>query len=454
LIPRQAPVVQQLNYAELVTSLTDAYRLLETGASQIVPEPVATQDLLTLPSANNWALSQVQGSSTELLQRLNVSSSPKAVNLQIASNSLNIPTVSFVQHPRVTCWNGELLLLAGLQQSVAGTTVEGSVLNWQRIRQTLLTEVQDLLPNADLVPLNSDSPPDDHALATIPATLISGDLPPLEVPFWSPMRITVTIAWIGLTVCATATGLVLLQMAQISQRRADFVAAVSHELRTPLTTFQIYTDLLAESDDLPTAKRERYLATLKREARRLTGLVDNILGFARLETTGQSSPAESVEWNHFLRSQLPGWQDRADQSDVALRVVHVEDTTVTLMAHPPSLERILFNLIDNACKYSAGDSHSASASERCIELHCAVRDMLVEIRVSDHGPGISDAARATLFRPFSKSVTEAARTRPGVGLGLFLSRQLARNMNGDLMLEQTSDRGTTFVLTLPLTHFP
>jgi signal transduction histidine kinase len=110
-----------------------------------------------------------------------------------------------------------------------------------------------------------------------------------------------------------------------------------------------------------------------------------------------------------------------------------------------SVEQILFNLVDNACKYAG-----PAATDRAIHLTAARTDGHVEIRVTDHGPGLDPAVRSRLFRPFSKSVHEAANTAPGLGLGLALSRRLARNMNADLRLDPGVKEGTVFVLTLPL----
>jgi signal transduction histidine kinase len=137
---------------------------------------------------------------------------------------------------------------------------------------------------------------------------------------------------------------------------------------------------------------------------------------------------------------------------------------------------VLFNLVDNASKYghsppvpdaasvgkhpvpdaasvglppSGPESVLDAASVGLIRLEASVSSDSVELRVGDDGPGISPAEGRKLFRPFSKSAHEAARTAPGVGLGLALSRRLARELGGDLRLEQGTARGATFVLTLP-----
>jgi C4-dicarboxylate-specific signal transduction histidine kinase len=110
-----------------------------------------------------------------------------------------------------------------------------------------------------------------------------------------------------------------------------------------------------------------------------------------------------------------------------------------------ALEQILFNLVDNACKYAAG------AADRRVELSAAAEAGRVLLRVRDHGPGISGAGASRLFQPFSKTAQEAANTAPGLGLGLALSRRLARSMGGELSLEASMPpaSGAWFVLNLP-----
>ena len=108
-----------------------------------------------------------------------------------------------------------------------------------------------------------------------------------------------------------------------------------------------------------------------------------------------------------------------------------------------AVEQILFNLIDNACKYAQ------PSAEPIIKIHAAANSSGVTIHVQDSGPGIPRDRARRLFRPFSKSVNEAAESKqPGLGLGLALSKRLAKNMGGDLRLEQPSTPGACFVLEL------
>lgn len=117
---------------------------------------------------------------------------------------------------------------------------------------------------------------------------------------------------------------------------------------------------------------------------------------------------------------------------------------MTVQTDPSAVEQILFNLTDNACKYAAPDCETRRVD---IRIHSHHNQAILSFR--DYGPGISAQQRKKLFQPFSKSATEAAHSAPGVGLGLALSRRLARELGGDLVF-QPGPHGATFELTLPL----
>ena len=115
----------------------------------------------------------------------------------------------------------------------------------------------------------------------------------------------------------------------------------------------------------------------------------------------------------------------------------------SLRADLPAVEQILFNLVDNACKYAS------AASNRVIRVGFSRSGGRVSVSVRDHGPGVSESDRRRIWSPFSKSAADAAGSAPGVGLGLALSRRLARQMGGDLRLDTGVREGACFVLTFP-----
>jgi K+-sensing histidine kinase KdpD len=176
-------------------------------------------------------------------------------------------------------------------------------------------------------------------------------------------------------------------------------------------------------------QRKQYLGTLQTEANRLAHLVENVLAYARIERGNLASRRELMTGEQLLSRVESRLFDRARQAGLELSV---ETTPEALEANTrcdaSAVEQILFNLVDNACKYGG------SAGEKKLHLSAERQGKQLALRVRDHGPGITDRERWRLFRPFCKSATDAAHSAPGVGLGLSLSRRLARDMRGDLTL--------------------
>jgi signal transduction histidine kinase len=145
-------------------------------------------------------------------------------------------------------------------------------------------------------------------------------------------------------------------------------------------------------------------------------------------------------------------KQRAAQAGMELVVDATDDArAASLRTNAAAVEQILMNLVDNACKYArpaSGTRESRPESGR-IELDVRLRDGALSMRVRDHGPGIRERDLKRLFRPFGKSAQQAANSEPGVGLGLALSRRLARDLGGDLRPILTDD-GACFELTLPV----
>mgnify|MGYP002623481483 CR=1 FL=1 len=354
-------------------------------------------------------------------------------------------------------WVGDDLLLARRVRVQDQAVIQGAWLNWPRLEELLRAEVADLLPEVKLVPVRGEEPmPSGRSLATVPVRLEVPEpvlaetgfptLPPLNttstVEPISPLRLTLPFAWAGLLLAAVAVAVLLRGVMSLSERRGAFVSAVTHELRTPLTTFRMYAEMLAEDMIPQGASRKQYLETLRVEADRLYHLVENVLAYARLERGSPGSRRRPTQLGEMLEGVRGRLEARAREAGMELRIVGLETVGDTL-AHTDSaaVEQILFNLVDNACKYARPSGDSVIEMELLAEPRPAVR-------VRDRGPGIDAETRRKLFRPFSKSVHQAACSAPGVGLGLALCRRLAQQLGGDLWLEPTTP-GCSFLLTLP-----
>ncbi|HPD29029.1 MAG TPA: HAMP domain-containing sensor histidine kinase [Phycisphaerae bacterium] len=344
-------------------------------------------------------------------------------------------------------WIGDTLVLARRARVNGSEYIQGCRFDWPGIQSWLLGEIRDLLPEARLEPADLElDQTDTRRLAALPIRLVPGDIPSPPAQGMSPVRMTLLVAWSCLLLAAAAVIILLVGTMSLSERRAAFVSAVTHEMRTPLTTFRMYTEMLTGGMVPSEEKRRRYLDTLRVEAERLSHLVENVLAYARLEKNRAISAAQNVTLAELIARVEKRLAERAAQAGMKLEVSRPEDIcSSTVHVDPSAVEQILFNLVDNACKYAV------STGDRRIRLETLRDGGKATVRVRDYGPGIPEREARKLFRPFCKSAKDAANSSPGVGLGLALSRRLARHMGGDLRLDQSVNDGACFVLTLPAT---
>jgi len=324
-------------------------------------------------------------------------------------------------------------------------------LNWTNLHHLLLTSIRDLFPTAELRPTKTHPALNQSArrLAALPVELITRPATVGTANRRSPVQTSLLVAWACVLIAALAVALLLHGILALSERRAAFVSAVTHELRTPLTTFKMYSEMLAADMVTDAETKKTYLATLCAEASRLNHLVENVLAYARLERGSARRSVERVALGELIERVRPRLVQRLEQAGMKLAkdadervlktVVHVDVSAV---------EQILFNLVDNACKYAA-----PGATDKTVHLEALPmegRNKFAMLRVRDHGQGISAEAARRLFQPFSKSAVEAARTAPGVGLGLAMCRRLSRSLGGELRWDSGVRDGASFVLALPV----
>jgi signal transduction histidine kinase len=323
---------------------------------------------------------------------------------------------------------------------------QGIWIDWPMLRRLMLSYVLDLLPDARLEPIEAAGSDDTETawmLASLPARLVPGDQPPLPPIGFSWTRQILVVTWIAVLSAVIAIGLVLRASIRLSDRRGRFVSAVTHELRTPLTTFCLYTEMLADGVVTDEPTRQTYLGTLKSESRRLAGIVENVLAYARLDRP-HSANAPHVDARDLIEALEPIMRRRIDDADGTLSL-EVEPTAFeqTIEANTESVQRIVMNLIENACKYG----HAEGEYPR-IEVAITASADAVSISVRDHGPGIPKSEIPRIFTAFHRGPDQGSHAQPGLGLGLALARGLARELGGDLYLEPVGGSGVRFVLRL------
>lgn len=274
------------------------------------------------------------------------------------------------------------------------------------------------------------------ALAGLPVSVTAG---PAPAAGGSPLRTRLAFGWLAGLSALAAVGYGLRRSLAEAERRARFAAAVSHELRTPLTTLRLYSDLLADGLVTEEGARRQYLETIRSESARLASLVENVLLHARVERSSRSQ-LQRLSLGELLDSIEPVLRRRADEAGRPLAIRLEAERETGLDVDRAAVERVLFNLVDNACKHSAG------AEDPTLSLEVRRRGRHVDLQVSDQGPGIPRALGSAVFEAFRRGGAEEV---PGAGLGLSLSRALARDLRGELSLVPT-ERGACFRLSLRL----
>lgn len=365
------------------------------------------------------------------------------------------PDMGFVEQGVMQpIWIEDKLLLFRRIDGDAEPVFQCCWLDWEGIKSNLRVAVADLLPEVDFEPVKADTDLNvGTALTTLPIQLIVDSQKLLStlslnsgtssIQDSSGLKMALLLSWLGVGLAAVASALLLNGVMKLSERRASFVSAVTHELRTPLTTFRMYSEMLAERM-VPPEKQQQYANTLRLQADRLSHLVENVLQFARLERNSVQPHTERVMVSELMDRFSSRLQERATESEMQLSI-NVDDTVsdTSINTHAASVEQVLFNLVDNACKYAKPNS------KNLIELNCDRVGNTLQLSVRDYGPGVAPKFKKTMFQPFSKSDIDAANSAPGVGLGLALCRRMARSQGGRLFHESQTD-GARFVLELPL----
>lgn len=229
---------------------------------------------------------------------------------------------------------------------------------------------------------------------------------------------------------------------QAAQLQSEFVAAVSHEFRTPLTSLRQFTDLLADGRVSDEAERRKYYAVLQRGNRRLTRLVENLLDFGRMEAGFYRFVRQTVRAREVVAGVTAEFAEeiRPRGYDVSAQWKGPQDPLIE--ADEAALGRAIWNLLDNAVKYSP--------ECKTIWVEGVTAGDRLTISVRDKGIGIAAPEHRAIFRKFVRGTLPAGNTIKGTGLGLALVDQIVRAHGGHVQVESVVGEGSTFSLVLPI----
>jgi signal transduction histidine kinase len=239
-----------------------------------------------------------------------------------------------------------------------------------------------------------------------------------------------------------------------SRAKSEFLAIMSHELRTPLNAVLGYSELMELGISGPlTEKMREQIGRIRLSAVHLLGLVNDILDLAKVEagrlqvSSGPASAAGTVA------AAIALIQPQAAARGLELMVKPAPDPSPVYRGDDERVRQILVNLLSNAVKFtSAGGKISVEVgSSRTPDSDTRLQSKrsYVSFRVTDTGAGIPEEKLRSIFDPFVQAETGHSRSREGSGLGLTISRRLARLMGGDLTVKSELDKGSTFTLWLP-----
>jgi PAS domain S-box-containing protein len=225
-----------------------------------------------------------------------------------------------------------------------------------------------------------------------------------------------------------------------NRTKTEFLAAMSHELRTPLNAIAGYVQLLMLGVRGPLTEEQAVdLARIQRSQQHLLSLINDILNFSRLEAGAVTYEIGSVPLGTVLEAAAGMISLQAAAKHITLTLEPCPPT-MRALADDAKLEQILLNLLSNAVKFTQRGGH--------VSIRCEAADDHVLARVQDDGPGIPADRLADIFEPFVQLDRTLGNPREGVGLGLAISRDLARGMQGDLTVESSLGKGSTFTVSL------
>jgi PAS domain S-box-containing protein len=239
--------------------------------------------------------------------------------------------------------------------------------------------------------------------------------------------------------CMMAAFVDITERKKLDQLKDEFIGLVSHELRTPLTVIGgCLSTLLTEWNRLSPNEVQQLLKDALLESESLSHLIDNLLELSRAQAQQLSLYSEPIDVKTLVKEALSKIKRQAPSQRF---VTSIPDKLPSINADPLRIERILYNLLDNAAKYSPPGSQ--------IKVSVSSEPERLVIGVSDRGKGLSNSEQARIFGPFQRLENSRPDQARGAGLGLMVCRRLVEAHGGEIWVESKKGKGSTFFFSLP-----
>jgi signal transduction histidine kinase len=227
----------------------------------------------------------------------------------------------------------------------------------------------------------------------------------------------------------------------LAKLKSDFVSNVSHELRTPLALIRLYAETLELGRITTKEKKQEYYHIVRKESERLTGLINNILDFSRIEAGAKEYEFRETDIANLVRNTLDSYRYQIEQQGFTLKE-EIDETLPAVYVDREAMARALLNLVNNALKYSP--------EEKFLGVKLYRENGIVKLEVEDHGIGITRREQTKIFEKFYRTGDPLVHNTKGSGLGLSLVRHITNAHGGNVTVESTPGKGSKFTLSLPL----
>lgn len=251
------------------------------------------------------------------------------------------------------------------------------------------------------------------------------------------------IIFFGLLIAGVAVNTIfLVREVRRNEQQDSFLNAVTHELKTPIASIRLYLETLA-SRNLDEAKRGEFYRIMLEDTDRLLGTVEQVLKAGEVRLTGARKNWQEVQFSTVVADALALARVRQNLSPEVLRFGVTPTDEITVLGNPEELRTAVFNLLDNAIKYSG------EKKDIVVDLLTPGIDTVM-LCVRDQGVGIPQNELKRIFKRFYRAANSKTNQVKGTGLGLFIVRSIARRCGGDAYAESEGEgRGSTFIIRLP-----